>query len=425
MHLPRFTFGVGDRFACSGRAQLRAFPRHDDIAPVWNKSWREHRLIGSEPAAVRAAAAAAVAAEGWTGPWFVDADHVGAEALPRFAPHCDFFTLDVAEAMGRRAGPEAVAAFLDRHGDLATTVVWPGLELPLTITREELAAAAARVLVAAGQAVALHRQLQALRPDGAYAVEVSLDETDEIQGPAEIIAVLAVLADAGISADTIAPRFPGRFNKGVDYVGDVAAFARAFAADAAAAAWASTRLKMRTQTRLSVHSGSDKFAIYPAIRAAIARLGTGLHLKTAGTTWLAEVEGLALAGGLGLDLARRIYAGAHARSAEMIAPYAPVVDIDVKLLPAPAEVARWDGKRFAAALHHDAACPDFNPQLRQLIHVGYSVAAGFGSEYLDTRRRHAAIIDPVVTANLAERHLQALLPSSAGRATHAVSQVGG
>jgi hypothetical protein len=416
MRLPRFTFGIGDRFACSGRAQLRAFPRIDGIAPVWNKSWREHRLIGSEPATVRAAAAAAVAAEGWTGPWFVDADHVGAEALPRFAPHCDFFTLDVAEAMGRRAGPEAVAAFLDRHGDLATTVGWPGMERTLTITRDELAAAAARVLDAAMQAVTLHRQLEALRPDGAYAVEVSLDETDEVQGPAEIVAVLAVLADAGISADTIAPRFPGRFNKGVDYVGDVTAFAQSFAADAAAAAWASTRLGMRNQTRLSVHSGSDKFAIYPAIRAAVTRLGTGLHLKTAGTTWLAEVEGLALAGREGLELAQRIYAGAYAGLAEMVAPYAPVVDISVARLPAPALVANWDGRRFAAALHHDAACPEFNRDFRQLIHVGFPVAARLGGAFTAARRRCADIIDPVVTDNLSARHLRQLLPETCAHA---------
>ena len=99
---------------------------------------------------------------------------------------------------------------------------------------------------------------------------------------------------------TIAPKFTGRFNKGVDYVGDLAQFEKEFNDDLAVIAFAVKEFGLPADLKLSVHSGSDKFSIYPAIRRAIRRTGAGLHIKTAGTTWLEELIGLASAGGEGL-----------------------------------------------------------------------------------------------------------------------------
>ena len=118
MPLPRFSFGVGDRFAHQAEPQLAAFERLAAagvvVAPVWNKSNREHTFIGSEPASVRAAAAAAVAARRWPHPWFVDADHIRLETVDRFLDSSDFFTIDVADSIGRPAAAGEVAAFRAR-----------------------------------------------------------------------------------------------------------------------------------------------------------------------------------------------------------------------------------------------------------------------------------------------------------------------
>ena len=90
---------------------------------------------------------------------------------------------------------------------------------------------------------------------------------------------------------------------------------------------------MPADLKLSVHSGSDKFSIYGPIRRAIRRTGAGLHIKTAGTTWLEELIGLAAAGGDGLEMAKEIYRTALGRSDELCGPYAAVIDIDPAQLP--------------------------------------------------------------------------------------------
>src|SRR5947208_1845006 len=222
--LARYSIGVGDRFAHQARAQLRAFKlaaeRGSGVIPVWNKSNREHTIIGSEPGEARAG-------------------------------------------------------------------------------------------------------------------------TDAPQTPPELWLILAALADEGVPVQTIAPKFTGRFNKGVDYVGNLKQFEKEFRQDLAVIAFAVKKFGLPANLKLSVHSGSDKFSIYGPMRRAITDFGAGLHLKTAGTTWLEEVIGLAEADGEGLALAKEIYTKAREKREELCAPYAAVIDIDPAKLPSAAEVGGW------------------------------------------------------------------------------------
>src|SRR5262249_32351484 len=158
--------------------------------------------------------------------------------------------------------------------------------------------------------------------------------------------VLAALAAEGIPAQTIAPRFYGRFAKGVDHAGDRARFAREFDEILGVVRFATRVLGLPANLKVSVHSGSDKLSIYGPIRRALLRHDAGLHLKTAGTTWLEELIGLSEAGGEGLAIAKEIYAGALARADELCRPYATVLDIDPARLPPAEVVARWDGASF-------------------------------------------------------------------------------
>ena len=160
--------------------------------------------------------------------------------------------------------------------------------------------------------------------------------------------------------------------------------------------------------KLSVHSGSDKFSLYPIIRRTLTASGAGVHLKTAGTTWLEEMIGLAEAGGDGLALAQEIYAYAFDHVDELCGPYASVIDIEQKKLPPPSEVASWDGPRFAAALRHVSTNPVFNPHMRQLVHVSFKVAARQGSRYTDLLVANRDIVAKQVTENIFERHLRPL-----------------
>src|SRR5579872_4785181 len=120
--LSKYSFGVGDRFAHQAKAQLRACilaaEQGADVVPVWNKSHREHLIVGSQPDSVRAAADAAVRDLGWKKPYHVDADHIRLETVDGFLASSDFYTIDVADAIGQPADTAAVRAFVDRHADL-------------------------------------------------------------------------------------------------------------------------------------------------------------------------------------------------------------------------------------------------------------------------------------------------------------------
>ncbi len=409
--LPRLSFGVGDRFAHEAEAQLAAFERLAAegvvVAPVWNKSHREHALIGSEPASVRAAAAAAVASRRWPHPWFVDADHVRLETVEPFLAASDFFTIDVADAIGTPADDAAVRAFVARHPELAASLSIPGITKAFRLSTDDLAAIARRYLRACRQAGELCRRIVAGKGSDVV-IEVSMDETDEPQTPPTLLVILAALADEGVPLQTIAPKFTGRFNKGVDYVGDLGRFEQEFADDVAVLAFAAEQFGLPPSLKLSVHSGSDKFSLYPVIRRTLARTGAGVHLKTAGTTWLEELIGLAEAEGEGLALAREIYAYAIDHVDELCGPYATVIDIDRGQLPAVSEVEAWSGPRLAAAIRHVPGHPHFNPHMRQLLHVSFKVAAKQGSRYTDLLVANREIVARQVTENIYARHLRPL-----------------
>jgi hypothetical protein len=409
--LPRFSFGVGDRFAHEAEAQLAAFERLASagvvVAPVWNKSNREHSFIGSEPASVREAAAAAVAARRWPHPWFVDADHIRLDTVDRFLESSDFFTIDVADSIGRPAADDDVRAFVARHPELAKPISIPGITKVIRMSEDGLTTIARNYLLACREAGEISRHIHARRGDG-IVIEVSMDETDQPQTPPQLLVILALLAEEGIPLQTIAPKFTGRFNKGVDYVGDLAQFEQEFSDDVAVCGFAARQYGLPESLKLSVHSGSDKFSLYPVIRRVLAASGAGVHLKTAGTTWLEEVIGLAEAGGDGLDLAREIYAYALGHVDEFCAPYASVIDIDRSRLPATEEVQGWTGPEFAAAIRHVPTHPAFNPSLRQLLHVSFKVAAKHGSRYTNLLRANREIVGRQVTDNLYERHMKPL-----------------
>ncbi len=386
LKLPRFSLGVGDRFAHQAIAQLAACVLAADagveVVPVWNKSNREHTIIGSEPRQTRTEADAAVKKLGWTKPYFLDADHINLKTVGRFLEPCDFFTLDVADMIGQSANAKDISAFVSRHPELVGTVTIPHIDAPFKTNEAFVMSVATKFLAAVQDAGRIYRFLVENKGAGRFVPEVSMDETDSPQTPVELLIILAAIADEKIPIQTIAPKFTGRFNKGVDYVGDVAQFTKEFNEDLAAIAFAVKTYGLPPNLKLSVHSGSDKFSIYKSIHDAVKKFDTGVHVKTAGTTWLEELIGLAEAGGTGLEIAKEVYAEAFTHSEELCAPYATVIDIDPSKLPRPEEVNGWTSEQYTSALRHDQSNKAYNPSFRQLLHVGFKVAAKMGDRYL-------------------------------------------
>ncbi|MFQ6034359.1 MAG: tagaturonate epimerase family protein [Sedimentisphaerales bacterium] len=410
MILQKYSFGIGDRFGRQGKAQLAALIKAKqqgaDITPVWNKSHREHTLVGTEPADTRKEADQAVKVCGWDGPYFVDADHIALINVDQFIESSDFFTLDVADFIGKPADKDDVESFVQKHKKYIGSLEIAGIDETLEATYDLLRKIAGKFLLAVKQAGKIYRHIEAAKDAENFITEVSMDETEQPQTPLEMFFILAAIADEGIGAQTVAPKFTGRFNKGVDYVGDVANFAKEFESDLAVVAFAVKEFGLPKSLKLSIHSGSDKFSIYEPINKALKKFDAGLHLKTAGTTWLEELIGLAMAGGDGLSIAKEIYAKAISRIDELARPYAAVIDINRAELPAPADVDKWDGKRFASTLRHDRSRPNYNPNFRQLLHIAYKIAAEMGQRYLDALDRYEDIIAPNVTENIYDRHIK-------------------
>ncbi|MCA9128509.1 MAG: hypothetical protein KDB22_15585 [Planctomycetales bacterium] len=412
MELEKLTFGVGDRFAHQAAAQLRAFQQVGklgvDVTPVWNKSNREHGFVGSIPASVKEAAGQAVGQLGWQGSWHVDADHIQLATVGPFLDCSDFFTIDVADFIGAAVAESEITTFVDAHGELVGELCLPGMQTSYNVDRGFVTSVARKYLAACKAAGEIYRHIADAKGEDNFIAEVSMDETDSPQTPPELMVILAALADQKIHLQTIAPKFTGRFNKGVDYVGDVEQFRQEFNEDLAVIAAAIERYGLPANLKLSVHSGSDKFSIYPAIREAIQTKGVGVHLKTAGTTWLEELIGLSEAGGDGLELAKEIYGYSLDHIDELCGPYASVIDIDRSALPDAIEVARWDGPTLAATLRHVPSEPRFNANVRQLLHVAFKVAAKAGDRYLGLLVANQEIVGRQVTENLLERHMKPL-----------------
>src|SRR5437016_2350926 len=161
--LERYSLGVGDRFARQAGAQLRACimagEQGAEVIPVWNKSNREHLTIGSEPATTRVAADAAVKELRWQKPYHVDADHIRLETVDRFVPHADFYTIDVADWIGKPAEAGAVKRFVSQHAELVGKIDIPGIAEPFKTTPAQIEKIANKYLLATQEAGRIYRHI--------------------------------------------------------------------------------------------------------------------------------------------------------------------------------------------------------------------------------------------------------------------------
>ncbi len=410
--IARFSIGVGDRFGHQGVAQLRALTMALQagvvLTPVWNKSNREHSIIGTTPADTRRTADAAVREAGWKFPYYVDADHIGIKNVHLFADSSDFFTIDVADFIGKPAEASDVASYVDYVKDYLGRITVPGLAEPLDVRDRDLEVLTQKYLLPITEAGKVYRHIRSLKGSLPFVTEISIDEALSPQTPQELFFILAGIAREGIPVQTIAPKFSGQFLKGIDYVGSPALFAREFESDIHILNFAIKQFGLPPTLKMSVHSGSDKFSLYPVISRIIHKLQAGLHLKTAGTTWLEELIGLAESGGEGLEIAQRIYTSSFERIDELCKPYESVIDIDSSRLPDPAAVDAWSSAQFVASLKHEQSNPHYNLHLRQLLHVGFRVAAEMGDEYVHALERHKDVVGRNVTENLWKRHVAPL-----------------
>ncbi len=405
----KYSIGLGDRFGRQGHAQLRAVieagKKGVEITPVWNKSNREHIIIGTQPSDVRQEADTVTRSAGFEKAYFVDADHINFDTVDKFIGSSDFFTVDVASFIGKRAAQSDIEKFLAATGKYKGKLIVPGIEKALKCSKEHIVMFAENYLFAAKKAGEIYRKIEKSKGPGNFVTEVSIDEVSQSQTPFELFFILGMLGLEGIPLQTIAPKFSGRFNKGVDYAGDPLKFAVEFEEDLMVIAYTIKEFGLPENLKISIHSGSDKFSIYPHIGALLKKHGKGIHVKTAGTTWLEEVIGLAEAGGKALDFVKKIYIKSLERIEELRSPYPDVIDINDLSLPSADEVSKWNSRKLAASLRHETGNPEYNPDMRQLMHVSYKLAAEKMDKFYDLLEEHADIVGECVYENIFNRHI--------------------
>jgi hypothetical protein len=407
--LGKYSFGLGDRFGHQGGAQLKALidasAKGIDITPVWNKSNREHNTIGTKPEDVRHEADTVTRKAGYKKPYFVDADHINLETVDRFIECSDFFTIDVASYIGKKAGKGDIDEFMSDVKKYTGELKIEGTDLAFKTTEVQIRQITEKYLFAAIKAWDIYRTIEKIKGKGNFITEVSMDEVVHPQTPVELFFILRMLASESIPVQTIAPKFSGRFNKGVDYTGDPMLFAREFELDLQVIDFAVKEFGMQDDLKMSIHSGSDKFAIYPHIGSIIRKYNKGIHVKTAGTTWLEEVIGLSESGGDALEFVKTIYAESLEKIDELCAPYADVIDIKISSLPSKDEVLKWTGKKFSESLKHIVGNKNYNPNMRQLMHVAYKLAALRIRDYYSLLETNERTVSECVYENIYSRHI--------------------
>jgi hypothetical protein len=407
--LGKYSIGLGDRFGHQGGAQLKAIVAASgkgiEITPVWNKSNREHTTIGTQPGDVRIEADSVTKSAGFKKAYFVDADHINLDTVDRFIESSDFFTVDVASYIGKKADDKEIAEFLSSVEKYIGDLNIPGTKLSFNTPKSQIRQIAEKYLFAAIKAWDIFRKIEKVKGRDNFITEVSMDEVPHPQTPVELFFILKMLASENIPVQTIAPKFSGRFNKGVDYVGDPQNFAEEFEADLMVIDFAIKEFGLPENLKMSIHSGSDKFAIYPHIGSIIKKYDKGIHLKTAGTTWLEEVIGLAVSGGEALDFVKEIYSESLEKIDELCAPYADVIDINYSSLPSKDEVSKWNNKKFADSIRHITGNKSYNPNMRQLIHVAYKLAALKMDDYFRLLDKNEKTVSQCVYENIYNRHI--------------------
>jgi len=289
----RITIGLGDRLGLASAGHIRLVRDYDVFPVLAQQSIRELTLTGRTYDDVLAAAVWAVFQEGYEDGWGADGDHLKTAAEVKMALDCGYtmITLDCSEHIRNDLAALPDGEVEREYANLAPAEAkalegdYVGKSFP--ISRGEVAFTPAgfkRIILvyygAVKHAINIYDEL--IKPRGHIDFELSVDETLSITSPQAHYYVARELQKAGVDITSLAPRFCGEFQKGIDYIGDTAAFEIDFKTHA--------RVAEVFGYKLSVHSGSDKFTVFPLIGK---KTGGHYHLKTAGTNWLEAVRVIA------------------------------------------------------------------------------------------------------------------------------------
>lgn len=375
------SFGTGDRLGMVTAAHLSADGMYPVFPVIAQQSPRELERTGRSFESVLLDAVMGVLESGWTGAWGADADHIKEEA--RFIEGLEagytMYTLDVSDDLQGLDGVD-VAALAGSLDDTSNKIIegWAGRTLTgHTFTESELTESAI-VYEKSMQRVARFDAIAKSKLK-AYDLEVSIDEGSRDTTPEDHLFVTEYLHGIGVDFKSLAPKFPGEFQKAVDYRGDYAALEASFRVHAQIA-------RELGGYRLSLHSGSDKFSVYRAFSEATQG---NFHIKTSGTSWLQAINLIAHENS---ELFRELYA------------------IGLETLPESKKAYHVSITPEHFPSRPSGSLPEFfaNPDVQQLFHISYGVLlAKRSGEIVSTLKTNEDRHYELVAAHI-NRHLELL-----------------
>ena len=391
------TFGVGDRLGVAGPGHLRGMSSYQSCPVLAQQSVRELDLTGRDYEQVLDASTWAVFQEGYERPWGADGDHLKTEDWVRTALRVGFtrITADVSDYISHEyaagSDTEIMKAYERLEEGYRQRIEKTYLPLNIDLDSGETVSFSRPVLArtaliygrAIEHALRLYRTGVKARGEGGFDFELSVDETETPTTPEAHVFVALEAGELGMRIGSLAPRFVGEFQKGIDYIGDLKEFERTFAVHAA--------LARRFGHRISVHSGSDKFSVFPAV----GKLSRGrYHIKTAGTFWLESMRIIAVHEPA---LYRRLHEAALERFDKATRYYVVTTNLD--------NVPVLDSLQ-------DRELPSLfdNPDARQLIHITYGELLRdreLGPGFFEALHHHIEEYW-VAVAEHTERHLKTL-----------------
>ncbi|TVQ18175.1 MAG: hypothetical protein EA382_18005 [Spirochaetaceae bacterium] len=353
----RTTIGMGDRIGMATAGQLRAARRFDASPVLAQQSIRELDFTARSFTDVVADTAFLVFQEGFTRGYGADGDHL--KTIPdidrALANRMPMITLDLTEVMrpevAEWSDAQVNGAFGSLPSDFAARIGSDYADRTVALETTTLridAATARRCAVMYGDALAFTEVVNAhlkSRTGDKYDLEISVDETTTPTLPSHHYFISRELERRGVTVSSLAPRFVGDFQKGIDYIGDLTEFTEQFRVHAEIA-------RATGGYKISVHSGSDKFSVYPVVGA---ETGLRLHLKTSGTSWLESLRTIAQCDA---ELYRFVHARAFDYFPQALKSYHITADV-----ASIADLAAVTDDELPAYLD-DPAC-------RQLLHISY------------------------------------------------------
>ena len=380
----RKSIGCGDRLGLATPGHIRAVRKSDMAGVFAQQSIREMQRCGRSAQDVIDDATWGVLQMDYRDGYGSDADHLKHVADVDDCIDAGFtgFTLDPNEHVDNAAHSDDAATLLAKFEALSADELeasqddlrrlYLGADGASPLNEESLLRASGKYSRAIIHVTRLARHIESRFGGEAFDLEVSVDETDTPTSPAEHFFIASELRRLGVRVDGLAPRFIGDFEKGVDYIGDLALFEQDFAAHARIA-------RELGPCKLSIHTGSDKFSIYPIIHR---HTGPLVHVKTAGTSWL---EALRVIARRDVPLFREILALARQRFPVDRASYHISGQLDrVPASPADDELpALFEHFDTRQVLH-----VTFGSQLDRFREELYAVLHRYDSDYEDVLEAH-------------------------------------